>query len=218
MFSLVFRLKHEYIGVQHGLVLPGLIFSLPQVSLQQFEQWPEYIIQLVHHPRGSKTLLPPVTHIQRFKAANFYEAIKDVSFIPGRKVHVFPIIENEPAPDLKKLKNHDFTGEKEAQPVTVSRKNIVPRDAVDLHIEQITTDYNKLKPSDILSLQLLHAVKSVDEAYTAGKSSLVLIHGVGEGILKKELLKMLSRHEVVKFCKPADPFKFGSGAVEAFLK
>jgi hypothetical protein len=51
----------------------------------------------------------------------------------------------------------------------------------------------------------------------AGKKEIVLIHGVGNGRLKAEIVKMLGGYYGIKSEK-ADARKFGDGATLVYLK
>ena len=70
---------------------------------------------------------------------------------------------------------------------------------------------------DILTLQSETAKKHIDFAIRNRIPKIVLIHGVGEGILKSELDFMLGRYEMITF-QDANYQKYGLGATEVYFK
>jgi dsDNA-specific endonuclease/ATPase MutS2 len=69
---------------------------------------------------------------------------------------------------------------------------------------------------EILNLQLDTAKRQLDFAIRKKIQKVVLIHGVGEGILKEELYFLLKRYENAKYYD-ADYQKYGLGATEVYF-
>lgn len=90
---------------------------------------------------------------------------------------------------------------------------------VDLHLHELVEKYSGFTKNDVLNYQLNHAKKHFFKARKAGVKKIIFIHGVGEGILKQELRKMLSSFDGITFYD-ADYTKYGLGAtaVEIFKK
>lgn len=86
---------------------------------------------------------------------------------------------------------------------------------VDLHINQLTNSMKGLDNYDMLNLQLDTAKRKVEFAIKKRISKIVFIHGVGEGVLKSELLRMLKNYPV-KFYD-ASYKKYGLGATEVYV-
>ena len=78
-------------------------------------------------------------------------------------------------------------------------KKEVPVPEFDLHIEKLVKNYKSMSNYDILTLQSETAKKHIEFAIRNRIPKIVLIHGVGEGILKSELDFMLGRYENVTF-------------------
>ena len=77
--------------------------------------------------------------------------------------------------------------------------------------------YN-LDNADMLFLQITACEKAISDALINNHTSLVLIHGVGEGRLKAKIHEKLHAHPKVKEYRPADMMKYGGGATEVFFK
>ena len=82
---------------------------------------------------------------------------------------------------------------------------------IDLHIEEITDSHSGLSNFEILSKQL----KEFKNFYKRAKSKfirkIVVIHGVGEGVLKDEVRLFLSKQEGIEYFD-ADFREYGKGA------
>ena len=87
---------------------------------------------------------------------------------------------------------------------------------VDLHIEKLVNSHQRLNPYEILDFQLDTAKSQLEFALRKRIQRLVLIHGVGEGVLKAELHTLLRRYEGVIF-GDADYATYGMGATEVYI-
>lgn len=70
---------------------------------------------------------------------------------------------------------------------------------IDLHIENLTDDWKSMDNSEILQLQLDVARNEIERAMLENQIRLILIHGYGKGILKKELTELLYRYTNIEF-------------------
>jgi len=92
------------------------------------------------------------------------------------------------------------------------------RSVVDLHIEKITDQWRGMPNFEILSLQLKTFEKYYDLAIHHHLPSFIVIHGVGEGVLREEIHSLLRlKKEVKSFVNQYHPL-FGFGATEIFFK
>lgn len=87
----------------------------------------------------------------------------------------------------------------------------------DLHIEKLVKNYKMMNNFDILSIQLETAKRHVEFALKNRIPKIVLIHGVGEGVLKSELEFLLGRFDNLIF-QDANYQKYGVGATEIYFK
>ena len=82
---------------------------------------------------------------------------------------------------------------------------------VDLHLHEIAENYGGFTRHDMVTYQLNYAKNQFFKARKAGVKKIIFIHGVGEGVLRQELRKMLSSFEGVTIYD-ADYSKYGYGA------
>lgn len=88
---------------------------------------------------------------------------------------------------------------------------------VDLHIEKLISSTNGLTNFDMLNIQLDEVKRKVDFCIKNRLPKLVLIHGVGEGVLKTEIDYLLSRYDNL-VAQEANFRKYGVGATEVYFK
>jgi len=86
---------------------------------------------------------------------------------------------------------------------------------VDLHISKLTKSIKNMDNYDMLNLQLDTAKNKIEFAISKRISKIVFIHGVGEGVLKSELHRLLKKYPV-KFYD-ASYKKYGFGATEVYV-
>ena len=100
-----------------------------------------------------------------------------------------------------------------------ARKHLAPpRSVIDLHIEKLTDRWKHLSNFEILSIQLKEFEKYFDLSVSHYQPSLIVIHGVGEGILRDEIHNLLKyKKEVKSFVNQYHP-NYGYGATEIFFK
>jgi len=96
-------------------------------------------------------------------------------------------------------------------------RHLSPPDIVDLHIEKLMPNPTELIGNQMLMKQMQAFHFALDNAVATGKRNITFIHGVGSGILKNEIHKVLSQHKQVKFFKEADQAVFGFGATTIHL-
>ncbi|BAV06530.1 hypothetical protein SAMN05421788_107195 [Filimonas lacunae] len=99
------------------------------------------------------------------------------------------------------------------------RQNLPPaRSVVDLHIEKLTNEWQKMSNLEIISLQLKEFEKWFELALAHHQPTLVVIHGVGSGRLRDEIHDLLKvRSSVKTFINQYDP-RFGYGGTEIFFQ
>ena len=86
---------------------------------------------------------------------------------------------------------------------------------IDLHIHNLVKSHKGMSNYDILELQLHSARTFLEKAISKKNQKAIFIHGVGEGVLKKELNTLFMNYKV-KFYD-ASYKKYGHGATEVYI-
>ncbi len=100
-----------------------------------------------------------------------------------------------------------------------ARQHLEPaKSEIDLHIEKLTPDWEKMDSFEMLTLQLETFEKYLDLALAHHLPSMIVIHGVGSGKLRDEIHEQLRlRKEVKSFMNRYHP-AYGYGATEILFE
>jgi dsDNA-specific endonuclease/ATPase MutS2 len=130
-------------------------------------------------------------------------------------------IENSAAIDFNFSKAQIISEKEIPKPNYINKekkyKKEVPVPDFDLHIEKLVKNYKSMSNYEILTIQTETAKKHIDFAIRNRIPKIVLIHGVGDGVLKSEINFMLGRYDGVTF-QDANYQKYGLGATEVYFK
>ena len=88
---------------------------------------------------------------------------------------------------------------------------------IDLHIEELIEFSERIEPWRKIKIQLDHVKQCLEDAIELKIPQLVFIHGVGEGILKNEIRKMLHNYTNIHY-QDASYQKYGRGATEITIR
>ena len=211
LFSLNTEKNQEFNGECSGQLNPGAMVQLYSASLNELDLWPKFHLQVLLHASGKHEIKKPILFSDKFKAKDF-SGTKKYYAILGKEAWMIPIDSEVPLIDPQKLKESFF------RPSSEKIEIPNPGKEVDLHIEKIRDDHQFLKNTEILEIQLNHFKKNLDAAIVHKLQSIIFIHGTGNGILRNEIHKIISKHPQVKTFMDAHKEKFGYGATEIVLK
>ena len=156
-------------------------------------------------------MIKPLVFDIKFRAKDF-SGNKQIIPIIQQQGWLFRMDEPELVLDAQKIKESFFKSSEEKQAIEKPAKE------VDLHIEKLRDDHEFLANQEMLQIQLDYFRKKLDAAIVHKLESIVFIHGSGNGTLRHELHKIISKHPQVQTFKDAQKEKFGYGATEVILK
>lgn len=201
----------QYRGEFAGIVESGSAVKVYSAKLADLQLWPKVIFQVLFHTKQNQPVLAPLHITEQFKAKDFSGAKKLVPLLK-QQGWMIQLDEPELVIDAQKLKESFFKPAEEKQEVAK------PQNEVDLHIEKLRDDYQFLASSEILNIQLTNFKHALDAAIVHQMPEITFIHGSGNGILKHELHKLLSKNNKVQTFLDARKEKFGYGATKVMLK
>ena len=82
---------------------------------------------------------------------------------------------------------------------------------INLHIEELTDSHTHLSNFEILSQQMIVFRQFFQKAKHQRKAKIVVIHGVGEGVLRYEVRSFLNKENGIEYYD-GDYFEYGQGA------
>ncbi|MDQ3291689.1 MAG: Smr/MutS family protein [Bacteroidota bacterium] len=208
--------NNRYRGIISDKLTPKNSKVVSHLHLKDFDKWPDLVIQYLQHRVSGVNLLEPVVKRIKFKASSFYKS-KKMAPVVKKEAYLFSLdqkpIEINPAQILENL-----TESETKNPEAYQLK--MPSHEVDLHIEKLTdVDPALMSNSEILRTQLAVFQDNLDRAIATNMHEIVFIHGTGNGVLRKEIQKILSqRRSHIKYYEDARKERFGFGATLVRLK
>ena len=131
---------------------------------------------------------------------------ENIKSFQGEIGKIFPLIHKEKS---KKEVANIRSGKR------TKKEKFLPEE-FDLHIEELIDDYTGLTNAEIVTIQLNHFRKCLDEAILGNKRKIIFIHGVGKGTLKNEMDKIFKTYESITFYD-ASYARYGFGATEVII-
>lgn len=206
-----FELKNE--------VLPFTDFYVHDIPFSDMNDSPTFAIEF-SLPKPEKLKAEYYETNLRLKPKQLFDKIEEIQR-KGEATFAYRLFENYPNRqeeerlDLGKLAAKGM----KVYDVKDVRKHLPPaRTVVDLHIEKLTDDWERLSNMEILDIQLREFEKWYELAIAHRQPSLIVIHGVGKGVLRNEIHDILRmKREVKSFVNQYHP-SFGYGATEIFFQ
>lgn len=155
----------------------------------------------------------------KLKAKQLFKRIEEIQ-LKNEPTFSYPLFATYPDKvdeekvDLARLGNAGFR----IYDVSKVRENLPPaRTVIDLHIEKLTDNWERLSNFEILTLQLREFEKFYELAVAHRQPSLTVIHGVGVGKLRDETHDILRLKKEVKSFVNQYHASYGYGATEIYF-
>jgi len=200
-----------YKGEFAALTGPKSSVKIYSAQLADLQLWPVFIFNITYFTVQNIKPAAPIIFNNKFKAKDFSGAKKKLPLLNDMG-WLIQLDEPELIIDAQKLKESFF------KPTEEKNEIEKPVSEVDLHIEKLRDDHLSLKNSEILNIQLSRFNKALDTAIVHQLHDMIFIHGAGNGVLKHELHKALSKHQKVETFMDARKEKFGYGATKVIFK
>lgn len=203
--------KQGFKGEYAGIIGPNSSAKVYSAQLADLQLWPKVLINVLYFTGQDIEPPSPIAFTEKFKAKDFSGTKKNLPVIK-QQGWLIRLDEPELVIDAEKLKESFFRSAEEK--ITLSK----PGREIDLHIEKLRDDHQLFSSAEILKIQLAHFAKSLDAAIVHQLPDVIFIHGAGNGTLRHELQKILSKHPKVQTFMDAQKEKFGYGATRVVLK
>jgi DNA-nicking Smr family endonuclease len=219
------------IEIEDGFQIPALRSEVVVVAAEESQRFrrEEPVVRKGVEPRAIKEVVSvkgiffafiPLNDVNltrkiRFRANTFFKN-KAKAPLLDKDAYLLQLDKEESAAEIKpeQIVEGLFDKTGKAAPPDVSK----PPAEVDLHIEKLSDNYTQMSSPDIIGLQLRTFEQSLENAIATGMTEITFIHGVGNGVLRTELHRRLSKHPSVKFYQDARKEKFGYGATVVTIK
>ena len=218
---------NNYGGIAAGHLKKKTFQKVEEANLDRFEKWSPLLIQALMFRVGFGTPKEPMTRKIVFSAASFFKS-KKKSPLLDKEAYVFQIdqpVGTSNAPiSPEKIKESMMTTNTPILPPTpkvIEKITLPPKiksREIDLHIERLTDKSDQMNAAEMLNLQIDVFEKELDKAIFENVGEVIFIHGVGNGTLRTEIQRRLSKHKNVAYFQDAQKEKFGYGATSAKIK
>ncbi len=196
---------------------------LHQITREDLNGWLQGTVQFMLQPLFAERLLLPVHTSFNIKGVRFVkeESYENTSLDP-RKMIPFLLKSSEsfhPPEKKAKTDREDTPRKPEPQAIPFIRRHLTADGyaEVDLHIHAITDDYRSLNPMEVLNYQVRYFKKALDSAIVERIPKMVVVHGVGSGILKAEILKCVGEMEFAHtYDAPLGKYGVGATVIEFY--
>lgn len=160
--------------------------------------------------------MAPAEDVLRIRPARLFEHINDVLY-NGEPMFSYLLL-SEFAPKKEEEKQEKYMLPP-PRPKFIKLSDLAehmggPKYEIDLHIEKLVPSRRGLSNADIMKIQLDTLHKYLQLAIVHRQDRMVVIHGVGEGVLRDAVHKALRGHKEVKRYE----LVYHGGATEVFFK
>jgi len=203
--------QDHFKGEYAGTIAPKSSAKIYSEQLADLQLWPKFIFNVLFYTGQNIEPPAPLVYQEKFKAKDFSGSKKQVPVL-NQQGWLIRLDEPEVIIDAQKLKESFFSTSEEK--TTIEK----PGTEIDLHIEKLRNDYQFINSAEILSIQLAYFQKTLDAAIVHQAPEIIFIHGAGNGTLRHEIHKILSKHHKIQTFMDARKEKFGYGATKVILK
>lgn len=201
-------------GIATGFLKAKTFQGFKKVKLSEIDTWPEFELSVLFNKSGRHREKNPFFKSIKFKSRRFFRDTQNIP-VKGTKGFVFQI-DAEFGQNIHQELSDNIEKNREKVVLEASGESIP--DEIDLHFEVLAVEAGDLPESQILPYQLEYFEKKLDQAISEGKSEITFIHGVGNGKLRMEMHRILSRNTQIRSYKDAQKEKFGYGATMVLIK
>jgi len=220
IYALFLKDNEGYLGNDYGSI-PALGKSNIQLAeREQMEYYTNGIIQVLYFNEFLEKLIPPAE--QEYKIKNV-KLLKEDNYISntvfGKRAFMYKICE----PPVTDVLDKDAPSQTKIPEAQLKRDSLIVKHRieegfaeVDLHIEALCEEHINLGKHEKLQIQLDYFTRCLENAIAENYERVIFIHGVGAGILKLELTKILEQYAFLEYFD-ASIAKYGIGATEVLI-
>ena len=208
VYSVSEELGDHSLTLSAGLSSAKSTHKLDEKSIAKFEEWPALRFQFIPLNRKLAKTRTAFEKRVKFKASAFFKSRGQIPVLE-KEGYLFQIDMQEKSLDIRQL-NRDLNEEKE--PAKLQEQFHRPEKEIDLHIEKLTKNHNLMSNSEMLKLQMEAFEKNLNYAIASGMDEISFIHGIGNGVLRREIHKYLSQLDNIKYFQDSQKSRFGYGA------
>jgi hypothetical protein len=175
--------------------------------IKEMEEWPAFLLRFIPIQMKLEKAIPAFERQIKMKPTQFFKHLSNAPIL-GKNVYLFAMERTTKDLDIRSL-NAELS---KIQPIPEPPRPQKPARSVDLHIEALHNQPDKLSNSEKMRIQLEVFEKNLNQAILVGMDEITFIHGLGNGILRKEIHKRLSQLGNIKYFQDTQKDQWGYGA------
>lgn len=211
----------------NGKLTATAYVKLGSMLYDDLNEAPEFEVEIAWITTAGKE--QPVFKSLRIKPKSFFNALKTAPLL-NKPTHLFRLFEKPSKKEDKKEEDLQAYTKRHARPTWYRGNDLKAIDAfepgelahfepeLDLHIENLVENWQKLSNAEILAIQLSSFETFLQKALRLGAPGVFIIHGVGKGKLRNEIATLLLKNPDVKTFKNEFHPKYGWGATEVIFE
>ncbi len=216
LYNLYKRSGSSYEAADYGSIGPRSTALVDTCDRASLEDLMDGVLQLMFHA-GSVTDVPkPLDIPYKVKSSRLVSEGQYIktSFMAGR---ILTLQLHQLSTGETKTLKKPLVVKSAADHTLIEKHKVADGFAeVDLHIEKLVEDLKSLHPGHTMTVQLDYLKRSLESAIAANYERVVFIHGVGAGVLKIEIRKILDAYDFLEYFD-ASIAKYGIGATEVLI-
>lgn len=214
----------KFVSKAVGFIQPNTKILLQEVDRNDLNDWEQLRVQALALKQKRTYTLKPAYDVQiKLNAVKFY---KLHSFVENdyfdELALICPVVQNDMAVNALASEDeleHLLQQKETSFPAKISKKQKQPEIIVkDLHINQLLDNTNGMAPADMLQYQLDIFNRVMAENAKSKGQKIVFIHGKGNGVLRKEILKQLKIKYSTCYVQDASFQEYGYGATMVTIR
>lgn len=213
-------------NVDYGNIMPQSKVLMQTIVRNDIEQWLHGYVQVLFMKEADTDICMPMHQEFKVKMLRFMkqESFSACNFLAEKSVLIYIGTPAKNGGSFAVLAQKDDTiAEQMQQPKQVKKVSYLQEYEtargeleVDLHIESLVENHSGYNPSQIIDIQKKKIIHTMENAIMDHYKKVVFIHGVGNGTLKQELLKILKQYQNIHYFD-ASMNKYGCGATEVLI-
>jgi hypothetical protein len=202
----------EVYGTNHRTLYAGTLGAgeakkIDDRLLQELDEWPAFLLRFIAIQPKLEKAIPAFERQFKLKATQFFKHLSKAPLL-GKNTYLFALAQTTKELDIRGLNAELNQLSSAPQPTKVQ----APPSSIDLHIEAIHPKPDSLSNSEKLRIQLEVFEKNLNQAIAAGMDQITFIHGIGNGVLRKEIHKRLSQIGNISYFQDTQKDQWGYGA------
>jgi hypothetical protein len=216
-------------SVANGIIEPNMQEELTSITKEQLNAWENLRVQIIPFKQGKNYTPQNVLDVQlKLNAVKFYKlhsfTENDYFDEPCMLIDLVSAkvkeVENRKMAEVtpEEIKQAMFQKVEAGRPRLVKRPQLAEVIEVDLHINELLDTTVGLSNAAMLQCQLDKFEQVLAENKDRKGQKIVFIHGKGEGVLRKEIEKLLKTRYKTYYFQDASFREYGFGATMVTIK